>query len=141
MEKLIRRISFRDASHDDVQRQLTQEWLVANGLGGYASGTLSGAVTWRYHGLLIAALPAPLGRTVMLNHLAESFRVSDGRSIHLCGTESGQRDALFSCSQFLAEFRLENQMPVWRYEIENIVLEKILVLLYGQNTVQVTYRL
>src|SRR5947207_4691033 len=117
MEKLIRRINLRDADREGAQHRLRQEWLVTNGLGGYASGTLSGAVTWRYHGLLIAALPAPLGRTVMLNHLAESFRVADGRSIHLCGAESGQRDALFSCSQFLAEFRLENQMPVWRYEI------------------------
>ena len=47
------------------------EWLVTNGLGGYASGTVSGVPTRRYHGLLIAALPAPLGRTMMLNHLGE----------------------------------------------------------------------
>jgi len=44
---------------------LTREWLVTNGLGGFGSGTVSGAVTRRYHGLLVAALPAPLGRCVM----------------------------------------------------------------------------
>ncbi len=42
-----------------------REWLVTNGLGGYASGTVAGTVTWRYHGLLVASLPAPLGRVVM----------------------------------------------------------------------------
>ena len=47
----------------------TREWLVTNGLGGYASGTVAGVPTRRYHGLLIAALPAPLGRAMMLNHL------------------------------------------------------------------------
>src|SRR5689334_24185816 len=46
----------------DAHGRLRQEWLVTNGLGGYASGTISGAVSWRYHGLLIAALPSPLGR-------------------------------------------------------------------------------
>src|SRR3954466_11281590 len=106
MEKLIRRINFRDAGGGDAQHRLRQEWLVTNGLGGYASGTISGVVTWRYHGLLIAALPAPLGRTVMLNHLAESLHLPDGRLLHLCGTESVQRDGLFPRSQCLTEFRL-----------------------------------
>jgi len=141
MEKLIRRIDLRDTADENVRNRLREEWLVTNGLGGYASGTISGAVSWRYHGLLIAALPSPLGRIVMLNHLAESLRLPDGRLIHFCGSETSTRDTILSCGQFLVEFRLENQMPVWRYEFENIVLEKLLVLLHGQNTVHVTYRL
>ena len=141
MEKLIRRINLRDISGEEARERLQQEWLVTNGLGGYASGTISGAVSWRYHGLLIAALPAPLGRVVMLNHLAESLRLPDGRDIEFCGHESNPREGIMSCGRFLAEFRLENQMPIWRYELENIVLEKVLVLLHGQNTVHVTYRL
>ena len=55
---------------------LNCEWLVTNGLGGYASGTLSGVITRRYHGYLVAALPAPFGRVMMLNELAERTRVS-----------------------------------------------------------------
>ena len=141
MEKLIRRLDLRDTADENVRNRLHQEWLVTNGLGGYASGTISGAVSWRYHGLLIAALPSPLGRTVMLNHLAESLRLPDGRAIHFCGPETSTHDTVLSCGQFLAEFRLENQMPIWRYEFENIVIEKVLVLLHGQNTVHVTYRL
>src|SRR5438046_4222655 len=66
---------------------LTREWLVANGLGGYASGTLAGVVSRRYHGLLIAALPAPLGRRVMLNHISELLRLPDGRTVFLGGEE------------------------------------------------------
>src|SRR6059058_4328885 len=124
MEKLIRRISFRGASHDDVQRQLTQEWLVANGLGGYASGTLSGIVTWRYHGLLIAALPAPFGRTVMLNHVAEFIRYADGRLIQIGGEEPSQPEGAPQVTHYLTQFRLENHLPVWRFEIADIVLEK-----------------
>lgn len=141
MEKLVRRIDLRRLGSDEARNQLTQEWLVTNGLGGYASGTISGAVSWRYHGLLIAALPSPLGRVVMLNHLAESLRLPDGRLLDFCGQESNPSERRMSCGQFLVEFRLENQMPIWRYEMENIVMEKILVLLHGQNTVHITYRL
>jgi hypothetical protein len=47
------------------------EWLVTNGFGGYASGTMTGLVTRRFHGYLVAALPAPRGRTMMLNHLGD----------------------------------------------------------------------
>ena len=57
MEKLIRRIDLRNASPDNLSELFRREWLVTNGLSGYASGTISGTVTWRYHGLLIAALP------------------------------------------------------------------------------------
>src|SRR5256885_4036356 len=62
---------------------LTREWLVTNGLGGYASGTIAGAATRRYHGLLVAALPNPLGRTMMFNHLSEQVRLPDGRTLRL----------------------------------------------------------
>src|SRR5690348_5434464 len=141
MQKLIRRINLRDVEGEEARTLLAQEWLVTNGLGGYASGTISGAVSWRYHGLLIAALPSPLGRVVMLNHLAESLRLPDGRVLEFCGQEANPRDRMMSCGHFLVEFRLENQMPIWRYEMDHIVVEKTLVLLHGQNTVHVTYRL
>ena len=62
---------------------LDREWLVTNGLGGYASGTVSGACTRRYHGLLIAALPAPFGRYVMFNHLAEEIKLEDRKTLRL----------------------------------------------------------
>ena len=58
-----------------------KEWLVTNGLGGYASGTVTGEITRRYHGLLIAALPNPLGRLMLLNGLSERLRLPDRQSL------------------------------------------------------------
>src|SRR6266705_7077884 len=87
MEKLIRKIELTRARGEDARQLLRREWLATNGLGSYASGTISGSVTWRYHGLLITTLPAPFGRMVMLNHLAEYVRLPDGRAIQIGGEE------------------------------------------------------
>src|SRR5215212_342517 len=65
-----------------------KEWLVTNGLGGYASGTVSGALTRRFHGLLIAALPNPRGREMMLNALYERITLPGGEAV-LLGAEEG----------------------------------------------------
>src|SRR5579863_6827361 len=86
----VRRIDLRHARGEEARQLLRREWLTTNGLGGYASGTIAGSVTWRYHGLLIAALPAPFGRTVMLNHLAEQIRLADGRWVQIGGEEPSQ---------------------------------------------------
>src|SRR5204863_8945588 len=115
MEKIVRRINLTQAGAEEIRQLLRTEWLVTNGLGGYASGTISGSVTWRYHGLLIAALPAPFGRTVMLNHLAEYLRFPDGRLIEFGGREHEHEPP--TGSLYLREFRLENQLPVWKYQI------------------------
>src|SRR3989442_4641630 len=96
---------------------LDREWLVTNGLGGYASGTVAGAVTRRYHGLLIAVFPAPLGRLVMFNHLSDRLRFGEGENnVVSLGAEeraAGQLD--LHGADFLSEFRLEAGLPVWVY--------------------------
>src|SRR5438128_5146136 len=86
---------------------LTREWLVANGLGGYASGTVAGVASRRYHSLLIAALPAPLGRMVMLNHLSEMLRLSDDTVVYLGGEERAGGALQLPGAEHLTEFRLE----------------------------------
>src|SRR5438067_10193429 len=121
MEKIIRRIDLRQAQGEDARQLLRQEWLVTNGLGGYASGTISGIVTWRYHGLLIAALPSPHGRVVMFNHLAEFLRLPDGQVLQIGGEEPSQPEETAMQGIYLTEFRLENQLPVWRYEVNGII--------------------
>ena len=141
METVVRRIDFRNASGEVARQLLRREWLATNGLGGYASGTISGGVSWRYHGLLIAALPAPFGRMVMLSHLQECLRLEDGRRVHLGGAEPSEPEELAKMANYLTEFRLENGLPIWRYEFDGIVLEKHLLFLYGQNTVHVNYHL
>ena len=139
-QPVLQRISCRKLVEDDPQAMLTREWLVTNGLGGYASGTLSGACTRRYHSLLIAALPAPLGRRVMFNHLAEELKLDDRNVVRLDSLEL--TDAPFDpFSAALTEFRLETGLPVWRYDVGPIQFEKRVVLLHLQNTVYVNYRL
>jgi predicted glycogen debranching enzyme len=135
----VRKIEFARAGAD-LKAWLQREWLVTNGLGGYASGTISGAVTWRYHGLLIAALPAPAGRTTMLNHLEEGIYSADRRLVVFGGAEpavAGEPGG----RNFLTEFRLEQQLPVWRYEVHGAVIEKRLLMPYLQNTVHITFTL
>ncbi|HXA64527.1 MAG TPA: amylo-alpha-1,6-glucosidase, partial [Bryobacteraceae bacterium] len=126
---------------NDAAAGLNGEWLVTNGLGGYASGTLSGVITRRYHGYLVAALPAPFGRILMLNDLVERIELPDGRSVQLAGEERADGPAKLEVMDYLAEFRLEAGTPVWRYEVGAIVLEKRLVMPHGQNTSFLNYSL
>jgi predicted glycogen debranching enzyme len=141
MDKIIRRIDLPTAEDGGLRHILCREWLVTNGLGGYASGTIGGIPTWRYHGLLVASLPAPFGRTVMLNHLMEFLRLPDGRLVQISGEESGQPGEIIRSGRHLREFRLENGLPVWRFEVEGVALEKHVLFLHGQNTVHVNYHL
>jgi predicted glycogen debranching enzyme len=120
---------------------LNCEWLVTNGLGGYASGTLSGVITRRYHGYLVAALPVPFGRVMMLNELGERLELPDNRFVQLSGEERAGDPVKLDAMEYISEFRLEAGTPVWRYEIGSIVIEKRLVLPHGQNTAFINYSL
>ena len=118
-----------------------REWLVTNGLGGYAAGTVAGAITRRYHGLLIAALPAPLGRMVMLNHLLERVRVRGGEAMWLGDEHEVAGPNAADRLDHLIEFRLELGVPVWRYTMAGVEIEKRVLMPHGQNTVHIAYRL
>jgi len=116
-----------------------REWLVTNGLGGFASGTLSDSVSRRYHGLLVAALPAPLGRTVMLSRLQEKVIIND-QSIFI--NEQELFDLPISKARlYLKEFRLDMGLPVWVYQVGEFVLEKRIILQRARNTVLINYTL
>jgi predicted glycogen debranching enzyme len=116
------------------------EWLVTNGLGGYASGTVVGAITRRFHGLLVAALPAPHGRVMLLNHISERLRFEDHTSEWLGAHGSDGQLAQAEGARHLVEFRLEAGLPVWRYVVRDVVIERSVLMPYGQNSVHVTYR-
>ena len=90
---------------------LEREWIITNGLGGYASGTISGAVTRRYHGLLIAALPAPLGRVIMWNHVSEYLQANGGPPVSLGAEERAGGQLQLGAADYLREFRLEDGLP------------------------------
>lgn len=123
---------------------VAREWLVTNGLGGYASGTASGVITRRFHGLLIAALPAPHGRTMMLNHLGETLRLdgpgsTDDRVVQLGAQPHPDRPGAPLAR--VSELRLEMGLPVWRFEHGGTVIERRVVMPHRQNTVFVLYSL
>jgi predicted glycogen debranching enzyme len=139
-EALVRSVSFSQEQLRDPGEILTREWLVTNGLGGYAAGTVGGVMTRRYHALLIAALPAPLGRLVMVSQLGERVRLPGGR-VHWLSGEERMGGALFMEGvNRLREFRLEGGLPLWTFEIGGFLIEKRLLLPRFQNTVHVTYR-
>src|SRR5450755_4697942 len=139
MSELIRKVNWISGS-GETEPLLTREWLVTNGLGGYAAGTVGGVITRGFHGYLIAALPTPLGRIMMLNDLVEQVRLPDGTLMQLGGEERVNAAVRVHGAEYLNEFRLEQGLPAWRYHIQGMVLEKTLVLPHGQNTVYVRYR-
>jgi predicted glycogen debranching enzyme len=124
---------------ESAQQLVEAEWLVTNGLGGYASGTVAGVNTRRYHGLLVAALPNPIGRLVMLNHLSERICVGGEEPTALGGEErvAGRLD--HEVARRLASFRLEGGLPVWEYEWNGVRIEKRVYMPHKQNTVYIRY--
>jgi len=142
--ELIRRIERpRDREDETIsagERPPRREWLVTNGLGGYASGTVAGVLTRRYHGMLVAALPAPLGRLVMLNHVLERVRLPGKGVVWLGDQDEVAGPNAADKTENLAEFRLELGLPIWLYRVDGFVIEKRVLMPYGQNTVHLTYR-
>ena len=125
---------------DSLESLLTDEWLVTNALGGYASGTVGGACTRRFHGQLIAALRAPLARTMMLNHLEEVVE-GNGICYRLSGDEHGGGKLAYPEPDFLDEFVLEGGLPVWRFSKNGIRIEKRVLMPHLQNTTYIVYRM
>jgi len=120
---------------------LIREWLVTNGLGGYASASVSGACTRRYHGLLVANFPPPLGRMVMLSHFGEELELPDGSVIDFSGEELSEEHIDLRAAAFLNEFTLEAGLPIWLYEVNGHIIEKRLIMPHLQNTVHISYKL
>ncbi len=120
----------------DLEIAIRREWLETNGLGGFASSTILGLNTRRYHGLLVAATKPPVGRVVMLAKLEETLFI-DGRAFNLSANRypgvvhpQGYR--------YLNEFRLD-PFPVFTYEIEEILIKKSVFMVYGENSTVVQY--
>jgi predicted glycogen debranching enzyme len=129
-------ISFDATVTHDLDTAASREWLEANGLGGWASGTVAGCHTRRYHGLLVAATRPPVGRMVLLSKLAETLVVGDDRheldtnryagAVHPHGYES------------LVSFALD-PMPTFVYEAGGVRLQKTVAAIHGENTTVVLY--
>jgi predicted glycogen debranching enzyme len=127
-----------DASAEALQLR-SREWLVTNGLGGYASSTLAGIPARKYHGLFVPNLAAPKGRHVLLSRVDEQVLAAD-LNAHLGGGVFNDRVS-GDVHRYLKEFRLDHRIAVWVFELNGLLLEKSLVMPHHQNTVCVHYRL
>jgi predicted glycogen debranching enzyme len=109
----------------------TLEWLETNGIGGYASGTVSGANTRRYHGSLIAAAQPPVGRVLLLSHL-EEFVWIDGERYSL---SSDQFPGVVDPSGYrhIVDFKLD-PFPIWTFDVGGVRIERSLAMIHGENT-------
>ncbi len=136
-------ISFDKSVCTDLQAGLSREWLETNGLGGFACGTIAGANTRRYHGLLTAALNPPGGRVLLLSKLEETLAIGSSR-IDLSTNEyaSNEHESVIHPEGYLLQsnFRLD-PFPTWTFEVEGVRLEKSIFMPQGSNTVQVEYKL
>jgi predicted glycogen debranching enzyme len=118
----------------------SREWLVTNGIGGFASGTVAGLLTRRYHGLLVAALQPPLGRTLLLAKLDETVTY-DGAQYALFANHWVDDVVDPAGYRNIESFRLERGIPVWRFALADALLEKRIWMAAGANTTYIMYEL
>jgi predicted glycogen debranching enzyme len=118
----------------------SREWLCANGLGGFASGTVAGLPTRRYHGLLVAALKPPVGRTVLVTGLHERVEY-DGAAYQLSTARWADGTVSPTAYRLIERFHLDGTTPVWHYACADTLLEKRVWMEPGANTTYVRYRL
>jgi predicted glycogen debranching enzyme len=128
-------LEFENPTLDSV---LKKEWLETNGLGGYASSTVCGANTRRYHGLLVAAADPPVGRLVLLSKFEETVQIGDERydlSTNLWPDAVEPKGFVF-----LREFRLD-PFPIWTFKVGGVTLERTLFMPHGSNAVVVRWQI
>ncbi len=118
----------------------SREWLVTNGIGGYASGTIAGGMSRRYHGLLMAALQPPVGRTQLVAWMDEIVRHA-GTEFALATHRWASGAVEPQGFQYIEKFCLEDATPVWTYALGDARLEKRVWMSQGANTTYVQYKL
>ena len=120
----------------NLQKDLKREWIITNGIGGFASSTICGANTRRYHGLLIAPLTPPARRHLILSKVDESIEI-EGKKYNLY-TNVGE-NYISQGFKYQKEFEKE-YLPIFKYEVENVEITKTICMEYGKNTVGIKRR-
>jgi predicted glycogen debranching enzyme len=131
-------ISFGTEVCTNFKEASGREWLETNGIGGFASGTISGANTRRYHGLLTAATKPPLGRITMLSKMEETL-IIDGERYELSSNQYPGK-VYPEGFKYLKSFRLD-PFPVWTYEMGGIELRKHVFMPNGENAAVLKYEI
>ena len=115
-----------------------REWLVTNGIGGYACGSISGILGRHYHGLLVAALKPPLERTLLLTKLDETVHYA-GNTWPLSSDRWADGTVNPKGYQLIERFYLEGTIPVWTFACDDALIEKRIWMEQGENTTYVRY--
>jgi predicted glycogen debranching enzyme len=117
----------------------TREWLLTDGLGGFAMGTVSGLRTRRYHGLLIAATPPPIGRMLGLVSL-DPVLVIDGRRVPLATHEWASGAVQPTGYAHLVSFTESCGVARWEWRTADVVFERTMAMMHGRNAVAIVHR-
>lgn len=120
------------------EQAIQKEWLVTNGIGGYASSTVINANTRKYHGLLVASLTPPVGRTVLLSKVDERFE-TEGRTYNLAANRTVQGVTEFGYIHM--QRALIGIFPTFIYSFIDVIIEKTIFMVYGANTTVILYRI
>ena len=134
-------IQFDQAICSNLDAALQREWLETNGLGGFASSSIVGLNTRRYHGLLVAATQPPVGRMVLLSKLEETLVLVDGAGVEQrfeLSTNQYPGIVYPQGHRYLKQFRLD-PFPIFTYEVEGITIEKAVFMVHGENTICIEY--
>lgn len=115
-----------------------REWIITNGIGGYASSTdFGGMNTRRYHGLLIAALNPPEQRKLILSKVDESIEIAGNKYNLYTNNSNGQISEGYT---YQIKFE-KGIIPIYTYKINDVIIEKSICMIYGKNAVIVLYRI
>ncbi len=131
-------ISFDAEICSDLRAGAGKEWVETNGLGGYASATITGMNTRRYHALLVAARRPPTDRVVLLSKLEETILI-DGERFEL-STNRYPHAVHPQGYRWLQNFRLD-PFPIFTFRLGDVVLQKTVLMLHGEETTVVRYHL
>lgn len=121
---------------DEIRNQLNREWIITNGIGGFASQSAIGVNTRKYHGLLVAPLTPPGRRFLVLSKVDESIEIED-KKYNLFSNISN--DYISEGFKYLTEFKKE-YIPIYTYKVEDVIIKKFICMKYGENTVTILYR-
>ncbi|MER7457397.1 amylo-alpha-1,6-glucosidase [Micromonospora sp. NPDC126480] len=134
-------ITFGPQVCGELSSAATREWLVTDGLGGYAMGTVAGLRTRRYHGLLVVAGETPASRRVGLASLDPAVLLPSGARVRLGAHEWASGDVDPRGFELLERFDLTDGLPRWRWRIGDVVIERELAAVSGRPCVAVVHRL
>ena len=120
-----------------LEKGLKKEWIITNGIGGYASSTVIGANTRRYHGLLVAPIKPPAERMLILSKLDESVEINEKK--YELFTNVG-KEYISQGFKYMESFT-KDMLPIFKFKVEDVNISKNICMIYEQNTVQVFYKI